>query len=137
MKKPNKIEDQVMAYDEWKTCGYYVMKGQRAHSFDGAGIAQFRFDQVTKIIPRKSAREYHKLPTKTFHQECSERALRKGTPQHVVEDFDSFVREAGMLPTDKRVIFNIRNPLEQYFMNVADKHGVLDQILDPEIDEEF
>lgn len=63
-------------------------------------------------------------------------ARRKGTPVGTVEDFDSFVREASMLPDMTPTRFNITDPLEMHFMSVADKHGVIDRMLD-EIDEGY
>jgi len=76
---------------------------------------------------------------KDFIQSHSQRAQQKGTPFGVVEDFDSFVREASMLPDGRPVRMSINNPIEQHFMNVADKHGVLDEILDPfsDYDDEY
>lgn len=50
----------------------------------------------------------------------------------VIKNFDDFVEEAKMLPAFEEPQFAINNPLEQYFMDVADKHGVLDEILDGE-----
>lgn len=60
----------------------------------------------------------------------------KNVPFGTVAGFDSFVREAGMLPDLSRPVrFAINDPLERHFMEVADKHGVLDQILDEDYDE--
>lgn len=50
--------------------------------------------------------------------------------RRVIRNFDDFVDEAKMLPTGEDVRVDIRNPMEQYFMDVADKHGVLDEIID-------
>lgn len=49
----------------------------------------------------------------------------------VIRNFDDFVEEAGMLPDlSAPAEIHISNPLELYFMQVADKHGILDRILD-------
>lgn len=54
----------------------------------------------------------------------------------VIRSFDDFVEEAGMMPTlDDEISWQL-NPLEQYFMDVADKHGVIDEILDGDNDYE-
>jgi hypothetical protein len=79
-----------------------------------------------------------KRQDKTLWEQSADRAQAKGTPWGVVEDFDSFVREAGMLPGNaSRVRFAINDPLEQYFMGVADKHGILDRVLDYDGDEDY
>ena len=50
--------------------------------------------------------------------------------RNVIRNFDDFMEEAKMLPDfNDPPVFAISNPLEQHFMNVADKHGVLDEIL--------
>lgn len=47
-----------------------------------------------------------------------------------IRNFTDFVEEAGMLPDGREPDINITNSLERWFVNVADKHGVLDEILD-------
>jgi len=50
----------------------------------------------------------------------------------VIHSFDDFVQEAAKLPDLSRApIFHL-DPLEAHFFSVADKHGVIDEILDPE-----
>lgn len=123
-------EDTAMSYDEWAASGYHVIKGQKSQLRDIEGVPQFTKDQVEANQSRHPARRH------VSHWERSaSRAQAKGTPWSVVEDFDSFVREAGMLPDlSRRTRFNITDPLEMHFMNVADKHGILDRILDGEDD---
>ena len=69
---------------------------------------------------------------KTFTEHHIKAVQEKETPIGVIEDFDSFVREAAMLPSLRPRRFNVSNPLEMYFMEVADKHGVIDEILNNE-----
>ena len=59
----------------------------------------------------------------------------KHVPFGTVAGFDSFVREAGLLPDGRPTRFAINDPLERHFMEVADKHGVIDRILDEDYDE--
>lgn len=48
----------------------------------------------------------------------------------VIQNFDDFAFEAGMLPDlSSPPIFRL-TPLEHHFMEIADKHGVIDQMLD-------
>jgi hypothetical protein len=42
-------DDAIASYQDWKNCGWIVMRGQKAHSFDLTGIAQFSRHQVTKL----------------------------------------------------------------------------------------
>lgn len=58
-------------------------------------------------------------------------------PGGVIQGYDSFVREAAMLPDLHRPIFAIHDPLEMHFMNVADKHGILDRLLEWNGDDEY
>ena len=51
----------------------------------------------------------------------------------VIKNFDDFVDECKMLPDGNPVTVSISSPIEQYFMNVADKHGILDAIMDDHI----
>lgn len=48
----------------------------------------------------------------------------------VIRNLDDFISEAKMLPALEERVFAVTDPLEAHFMRVADKHGVLDQILD-------
>jgi hypothetical protein len=41
-------DDAIASFDEWKESGWYVMKGQKAHSFDITGLAQFTRHQVKR-----------------------------------------------------------------------------------------
>jgi len=82
---PLELEDTALSYDEWKASGYYVMKGQKSRHRDILGVPQFTADQVCNFGQYRTHRE-----------ECASKAQAKGTPWGVVEDFDSFVREAGM-----------------------------------------
>lgn len=47
-----------------------------------------------------------------------------------IRTFDDFVEETKMMPNGTPVDFNVTSPLEQYFFDAADKHGVIDQLLD-------
>jgi hypothetical protein len=115
-----KIEDTALEYEEWKASGYFVKKGCKSRIRDPLGSPLFMADQVVKGSSNK-----------THWEECSKRSKTKGTPWGVVEDFDSFVREAGMMPDlNRRTVFAINNPLEHHFMNVAEKHGIIDGICD-------
>ena len=58
------------------------------------------------------------------------RIMRIGPRSRVtIRTFDDFVAEAGMLPDGTPVDFAVTDPLEQYFFGVADKHGIIDEIL--------
>ena len=115
-----KIEETALEHDEWKASGYFVKKGCKSRIRDSLGTPLFMADQVVK-----------RGSNKTHWEECAERAKAKGTPWGVVEDFDSFVREAGMMPDlNRRTVFAVNNPLERYFMDAADKHGIIDGICD-------
>jgi hypothetical protein len=118
------LEDTALGYDEWKASGYAVVKGSKSRTRDPLGIPQFMADQVVKKGDRSG---------KTHWEECADRC--KDVPWGVIRGYDSFVREAGMMPDlSRRPTFAINDPLEMHFMNVADKHGVLDAILDGEED---
>lgn len=125
-----KQEDSAMSFQEWKDAGYVINKGAKSQIRDIDGIPQFTKNQVKKL-------SHYRSHGKTMWEKCDDAARRKGTPAGVVEDFDSFVREAGMLPDlNGRTRFNVTDPLEMYFMGVADKHGIFDAVLDGE-DEEY
>lgn len=53
-------EDSCLSFQEWKDCGWSVMKGQKANSFDLTGIAQFTRNQVTKINEVQPWRSYRR-----------------------------------------------------------------------------
>ena len=124
------LEDTALSFQEWSDAGYKILKGSKSPHRDIMGVPQFTADQVVRAGSQRGAR--------THWEECAAKAKSKGTPWGVVEDFDSFVREAGMSPDlNRRTVFAISNPLEQHFMNVADKHGILDAILDGHEDDYY
>lgn len=49
-----------------------------------------------------------------------------------IKTFDDFEKELGMLPDGREPDFNIANPIEMHFFQVADKHGVIDEMIDGE-----
>lgn len=51
-----------------------------------------------------------------------------------IHTFDDFVEEAKMLPDGNEPRMSVTDPLELYFFEVADKHGIIDAILDDEGD---
>lgn len=56
--------------------------------------------------------------------------------KRIVRNFDDFHQETKMLPDlSRQPIFHVDSPIEQYFMDVADKHGVLDEMIFMEDDE--
>lgn len=55
--------------------------------------------------------------------------------KRTIRTFDDFVEETKMLPSLTPVDFSVTDPLEQHFFNVADKHGIIDALLDPFYDE--
>lgn len=50
-----------------------------------------------------------------------------------IRNFDDFVEESRMLPDGANINYAINDPLERRFMEIADKHGVIDQILDDDM----
>lgn len=60
--------------------------------------------------------------------------MKSKTRRSTIRNFDDFVEEAKMLPDGHEPDINITNPLELRLMEIADKHGILDQILDPDSD---
>jgi hypothetical protein len=117
--------DHACTFDEWKACGYWVKKGSKSVGRNPLGVALFLPSQV--IPPRSYGSG---SCGKTMWERSAARARDKGTPFGVVEDFDSFVREAGMLPDlSRRTRFAINDPLEMRFMEIADKHGVMDRFI--------
>lgn len=51
-----------------------------------------------------------------------------------INTFNDFVEESKKLPDlNRKLNFNL-SPLDQHFFDVADKHGVIDQMLDDEYD---
>jgi len=126
--------DHGLTFDEWSGRGFWIKKGSKAVGFSPDGKALFTPSQVKP--PNPTYRRSGTPRTQTHWEQSAARAQAKGTPWGVVEDFDSFVREAGMLPDlSRRPIFNITSPLEMHFMNVADKHGILDSIIDGDEDD--
>ncbi len=119
------LEDTALDWDEWKSSGYIVKKGSKSRVRDPLGVPQFMADQVVKKGDYSG---------KTHWEECAERC--KDVPWGVIQGYDSFVREAGMMPDlHRRPTFAINDPLEMRFMEVADKHGILDAIIDGEMDD--
>lgn len=56
-------------------------------------------------------------------------------PQHrTLRTFDDIVFESKMLPTDDTFDIVPKNELEAFFINCAGKHGVIDQMFDPDFD---
>lgn len=145
MEEDEELEDTAASYDEWNECGFYVRKGQKSRFRDILGVPQFTADQVSRKGSRKSLLQEVNLTSAgsgqsyddgDFWMECSDRAQRKKTPHGVIEDFDSFAREASRFPDlDRQPVFAIRDPMERHFMNVADKHGIVDAMLDPDLDD--
>ena len=126
-----KEEDSAMSFQEWKDAGFIVNKGAKSTIRDIDGIPQFTSGQVKRL-------SHYQVRHKTMWEDCADAARKKGTPWGVVEDFDSFVREAGMLPDlSRRARFNVTDPLEMYFMDVADKHGIFDAVLDGDEDDYY
>jgi len=57
------------------------------------------------------------------------------TKNIVINNVDDFVDELKMLPDlNRKLVFNL-NPMEEYFMGVAEKHGVFDNMDDGYEDE--
>lgn len=118
-----------MSFEEWSASGYKIKKGSKSRLRDAMGLPQFTSDQVVRYEPRT------RKNTETIWESSTRKARAKGTPFGVVEDFDSYVRERGMLPDlNSRVVYAISDPLERHFMKVADKHGIFDGMED-EMDE--
>ena len=133
--------DHALSWDEWKGSGFYIRKGEKAACFSPDGKALFLPSQVNQKggyksnSPRNEGEHYS---TETFWEKSANKSQAKGTPWGVIEDFDSFVREAGILPDlSNRPRFAINDPLEMYFMDVADKHGVIDSVLDGDYDDYY
>lgn len=127
--------DHGLTYNEWKNMGYHVRKGSKATAFGPDGLALFVPAQVEQ---NKTTRRSGFSESSTMWERSADASSRKGTPWGVVEDFDSFVREAGMMPDlSNRPRFAINDPLEMHFMNVADKHGILDAIIDGEYEDYY
>lgn len=117
--------DHALTFDEWKAAGCWVRKGSKAAGWSPDGKALFLPCQVN--VPRSVESMWS--DGETMWERSAERAKAKGTPWGVVEDLDSFVREAGMLPDlSRRTRFAVNDPLERHFMSVADKHGILDAL---------
>lgn len=117
-------------FKEWSDDGYLIIKGSKSVGRNENNDCLFDSSQV-------KLREATVRHT-TFVEDCSDRARAKGTPFGVVEDFDSFVREASMLPGNSRhVRYAVIDPLEQYFMEVAWKHDIIDGVLDGEFDDYY
>lgn len=116
-------------FKEWSDDGYLIIKGSKSVGRNASNECLFDESQVKRIEATR---------TKTFIEDCSDKARAKGTPFGVVEDFDSFVREASMLPDlSRRTVYAINDPLERYFMDVADKHGIIDGIIDGDFDDYY
>ena len=113
------LEDTAMSFQEWSDAGYKIIKGSKSKFRDILGVSQFTIDQVVKWSE----------PPVTCWEEADRRARAKGTPWGVVEDFDSYVREAGMLPDlTRQPVFRVNDPMELRFMEIADKHGIFDNM---------
>jgi hypothetical protein len=113
------LEDTAMSFQEWSDAGYRIKKGSKSRSRDILGVPQFTIDQVFR--PDE--------PPAYSWEEADKRARAKGTPHGVIQDFDSFVREAGKLPDlINRPKFKVSDPVEMHFMDIADKHGVFDRM---------
>lgn len=41
-------EDTCASFDEWKSCGYWILKGSKSHFTDILGVPQFTIEQVRK-----------------------------------------------------------------------------------------
>jgi len=55
----------------------------------------------------------------------------------IIRTFDDFTQEAAMLPDMLReTSISVTNPLERALFDVADKHGVLDQMLSDQLDDQ-
>jgi len=122
--------DNALTFQEWSESGFWIKKGSKTIGFDVMGKALFLPSQVTPAKKRFESNE-------TTWGKHAKKAESKGTPWGVVEDFDSYVREAGMLPdSSRRTIFAINSPLEAHFMNVADKHGIFD-CMEDDRDEDY
>lgn len=132
--------DHALSWDEWKNSGFYVRKGEKASCFSPDGLALFLPSQVNQREKYKQT-SYRSgssnYSTETFWEKSANKSQAKGTPWGVIEDFDSFVREASRLPDlSNRPRFAINDPLEMYFMDVADKHGVIDSVLDGDYEDD-
>lgn len=42
------LEDTEMSYEEWKACGFYIIKGSKCVGWSVDGYAQFTADQVRR-----------------------------------------------------------------------------------------
>lgn len=48
-------------------------------------------------------------------------------PRKIIKDFDEFIEECKMLPDlNRERVIKPSNSLEAHFLNVADKHGIID-----------
>ena len=44
-------QDTLMSFEEWKTCGRFVLKGSKMRCRDAVGVPQFSEDQVSEENP--------------------------------------------------------------------------------------
>jgi hypothetical protein len=55
----------------------------------------------------------------------------------VIESFDDFEREISMMSDlGRRPVFSFKNQLEAHLFDVAEKHGVIDEMIDAQWDEQ-
>lgn len=52
------------------------------------------------------------------------------TRRPVIRTFDDFVEECQMLPDKREPQFQVTDPLEQHFFEQAEKHGIIDRLID-------
>lgn len=46
--QPKLSEDTCLSFDEWRSSGYYIIKGSKSQFRDALGIPQFTIEQVNK-----------------------------------------------------------------------------------------
>lgn len=126
-------------FREWSDDGYKIIKGSKSIGRNENGECLFSDEQVIRF-PKKQGFVSTSSPLSPTSREscdgngiaqCCESARIKGTPYGVIEDFDSLVREASRPPVlGRSPIFSVTNPIEAYFLDVADKHGIIDRMYD-------
>lgn len=55
--------------------------------------------------------------------------------RNVIRNFDDLVEHSKLLPGARMPVFQL-DPLEEHLMDVADKHGIIDQLLESDWEDE-
>ena len=110
--------DHALTFKEWSSSGYWIKKGSKAHDFDPNGEARFLPCQVRESFQSQGG--YSREPSRT----CNARPPKDG----VVRNWDDMVGYAKLLPGAGSPTFSL-SPLESHFFAAADKHGVMDELL--------